>query len=363
LDRRIRWPNPAALGQTAGMSFTRAELDGAAELVDRILPPTPTYRWPILAHELGVDVWVKHENHLPVGAFKVRGGLVYVDRLLRRRPDVTGLISATTGNHGQSLAFAGRAAGLAVHIVVPLGNSPDKNAAMRALGAEVIEYGQDFQVAREHAALLAAADAGLEVVPPFHPDLVVGVATYALELFEAVAQIDTVYVPVGMGSGCCGLIGVRDLLDLPSEIVGVVSERADATARSYTAGQVVVTESADTFIDGVAARSPDPEAIRRIVAGAARIITISEDQAAEAMRLHFRATHNVPEPAGALALAALLKEADRARGKRCALIQTGGNIDSATFATVLQGRTPAPPSALRAISTRRVIRGAGAADH
>jgi threonine dehydratase len=271
---------------------------------------------------------------------------VPVDRLLRRRPGVTGLISATTGNHGQSLAFAGRVAGLAVQVVVPLGNSPDKNAAMRALDAQVIEYGHDFQVAREHAALLAAADPGLEIVPPFHPDLVLGVATYALELFEAVAQIDTVYVPVGMGSGCCGLIGVRDLLSLPTEIVGVVSERADATARSYTAGQVVVTESADTFIDGVAARSPDPEAIQRMVAGAARIITISEDQAAEAMRLHFRATHNVPEPAGALALAALLKEVDRARGKRVALIQTGGNIDSAMLATVLNGRTPAPPSAL-----------------
>jgi threonine dehydratase len=176
---------------------------------------------------------------------------------------VTGLISATTGNHGQSLAFAGRAAGLAVHILVPLGNSPDKNAAMRALGAQVIEYGHDFQVARAHATLLAAADPGLEIVPPFHPDLLLGVATYALELFEAVAAIDTVYVPVGMGSGCCGLIGVRDLLGLPTEIVGVVSERADATARSFSAGEVVVTESADTFIDGVAARSPDPEAIRR----------------------------------------------------------------------------------------------------
>lgn len=328
------------------MSFTRAELDAVTALVHGTLPTTPTYRWPLLAAELGVDVWVKHENHLPVGAFKVRGGLVYVDRLVRRRSDVTGLVSATTGNHGQSLAFAGRAAGLPVRIVVPFGNSPDKNAAMRALGAEVIEHGHDFQVAREHAALLAAADPGFETVPSFHPDLVLGVATYARELFEAVAQIDTVYVPIGMGSGCCGLIGVRDLLGLPTEIVGVVSDRADATARSFAACEVVVTDSADTFIDGVATRSPDPEAIRRIVAGAARVVTISEDEAAEAMRLHFRTTHNAPEPAGALALAGLLKEVDRARDKRVALIQTGGNIDSATFATVLEGRTPAPPSAL-----------------
>ncbi len=328
------------------MPFTRPELDAATELVRRTLPPTPAYQWPLLAQEVGADVWVKHENHLPVGAFKVRGGLVYADRLLRRRPEVTGLISATTGNHGQSLAFAGHAAGLPVHIVVPLGNSPDKNASMRALGAEVIEHGHDFQAAREHATLLAAADPGLELVPSFHPDLVLGVATYALELFEAVADIDTVYVPIGMGSGCCALIGVRDLLGLHTEIVGVVAERADATARSFAAGAIVTTDAADTFVDGVATRSPDPDAMRQIFDGAARIVTISEDATADAMRLQFRTTHNVPEPAGALALAALLSEADRARDRRVALIQTGANIDAATFATVLDGRTPAPPSAL-----------------
>lgn len=330
------------------MSFSRAELDEAAALVHRTLPPTPTYRWPLLAEQLGLDVWIKHENHLPVGAFKVRGGLVYVDRLLRRRPDVSGLVLATTGNHGQSVAFAGRAAGLPVHIVVPAGNNPDKCDAMRALGAEVIEHGRDFQAAREHAAQLAEADPGLDMVASFHPDLVLGVATYALELFEAVADIDTVYVPIGMGSGCCGLIGVRDLLGLPTEIVGVVSERADATARSFAARAVVTTDSADTFVDGVATRSPDAAAIEQIVAGAARIVTISEDAVAEAMRLQFRTTHNVPEPAGALALAALLAEGERARDRRVALIQTGGNVDSATFATVLAGRTPAPPSALAA---------------
>jgi threonine dehydratase len=328
------------------MSFTRAELDEAGRLVHRAFPPTPAYQWPQLAREVGADVWIKHENHLPVGAFKVRGGLVYVDRLLRRRPDVSGLMLATTGNHGQSVAFAGRAAELPVQIVVPVGNNPDKNAAMRSLGAEVIEHGRDFQVAREHATQLAAADPRLELVPSFHPDLVLGVATYALELFEAVAGIDTVYVPIGMGSGCCGLIGVRDLLGLPTEIVGVVSERADATARSFAAGAVVTTDSADTFIDGVATRSPDATAIAQIIAGAARIVTIGEDAAAEAMRLQFRTTHNVPEPAGALALAALLTEREQARGRRVALIQTGGNVDSATFATVLTGRTPAPPSAL-----------------
>src|SRR4051794_36836105 len=328
------------------MQFTRAELDAAVTLVHRTLPPTPAYRWPLLAQACGADVWVKHENHMPVGAFKVRGGLVFVDRLLRRRPDVTGLISATTGNHGQSVAFAGAAAGLPVTILVPHGNNPDKNAAMRSLGADVVEHGHDYQAAREYATALAAADPGLEMVPPFHADLVLGVATYALELFEAVPDLDTVYVPVGMGSGICALLAVRDLLGLTTEIVGVVAARADATARSFAAGRAVPTETADTFLDGVATRSPDPDAVAQIVAGAARIVSISEDAAAEAMRLHFRATHNVPEPTGALALAALLAEADRAREKRIGLIQTGGNIDERTFATVLAGGTPAPPSAM-----------------
>jgi threonine dehydratase len=326
------------------MSFTRAELDAAGDLVHGDVPPTPTYRWPLLDEATGATVWVKHENHTPVGAFKVRGGLVFVDHLLKRRPNVTGLLSATTGNHGQSLAFAGRAAGLPVTIVVPLGNNPDKNAALRSLGAHVIEHGRDFQAAREHAADLGASDKRLEMVPSFHPDLVLGVATYALELFETVGELDTVYVPVGMGSGCSALIAVRDLLGLHTEIVGAVAARADATARSFAAGRVITTESADTFVDGVATRSPDPEAIRRIVAGAARIVTISDDATADAMRLFFRATHNVPEPAGALALAALLAEGGV--GRRVALIQTGGNIDAGTLATVLDGRTPAPPSAL-----------------
>jgi threonine dehydratase len=327
------------------VTFSRAELDEAAALVHRSLPATPTYRWPLLGQEFGADVWVKHENHLPVGAFKVRGGLVFVDRLLRRRPDVTGLLAATTGNHGQSLAFAGAAAGLPVTIVVPHGSNPDKNAAMRSLGAEVVEHGHDYQAAREHAEALAAADPGLKMAPPFHPDLVLGVATYALELFEAVGELDTVYVPVGMGSGICGLIETRDLLGLTTEVVGVVAARADATARSFAAGQVVATESADTFLEGVATRRPDPDAIAQIVAGAARVLAIGEEAAADAMRLHFRATHNVPEPTGSLALAGLIAEADRARDKRIALIQSGGNVDAATLATVLAGGTPAPPSA------------------
>jgi threonine dehydratase len=322
------------------MSFDRAELSYATEVVRRSMPATPQYRWPLLSELSGAQVWVKHENHTPTGAFKVRGGLVYADRLRANRPEVAGIVSATRGNHGQSLAFAGAAAGLKVSIVVPHGNSADKNAAMRGFGAEVIEHGHDFQAARERSVELAA-ERGLEPVPPFHPDLVLGVATYALELFDAVGELDTVYVAVGMGSGISGLIRVRDLLGLRTEIVGVVAEQAPATALSFAAGRVVTTESAATFADGVACRVPDEQAIEAIVAGAARIVEVSEDAAAEAIRTLFATTHNVAEPAGGLGLAGLLAERDVARGKRVAVIQSGGNIDTGMLAEVLAGRTPA----------------------
>jgi threonine dehydratase len=321
------------------MSFTAEELAYAAELVGRWVPPTPQYAWPLLSAEVGAEVWVKHENHTPTGAFKVRGGLVYADRLRARRPEVTGILSATRGNHGQSLAFAGRANGLAVTIVVPHGNSPDKNAAMRAFGAEVIEHGHDYQASREYSMELAA-ERGLEPVPPHHADLVLGVATYARELFEAAGELDTVYVGVGMATGICGLIGVRDLLGLRTEIVGVVSEMAPATALSFAAGTLVTTESARTFADGVACRVPDAHAIEVIVGGAARILQVSEDSCADAVRLLLSTTHNVAEPAGAIALAGLLSERSAARGRRVAVIQSGGNIDSPMLAKILAGQTP-----------------------
>ncbi|HEY5274272.1 MAG TPA: threonine dehydratase [Acidimicrobiales bacterium] len=322
------------------MQFTLEELDWASEVVARRVPPTPEYVWPILCRDVGAEVWVKHENHTPTGAFKVRGGLVYAERLQLERPDVKGIISATRGNHGQSLAFAGTACGLAVTIVVPHGNSRDKNASMREFGAELIEHGRDFQEAREYA-LEIGAERGLETVPSFHPDLVLGVATYARELFASAWELDAVYVPVGMGSGICGLIGVRDLLGLRTEIVGVVAKNAPAYALSVAAGHVVTTESAATFVDGVAARSPDAEAIAIISSGAARIVTVSEDAAADAMRRLFVATHNVAEPAGALALAGLLAEREAAQGKRVAVIQSGGNVDAAVLTKVLSGKTPA----------------------
>jgi threonine dehydratase len=321
------------------MPFDLDDLRYATEVVRRSMPATPQYRWPLLGEVAGAQVWVKHENHTPTGAFKVRGGLVYADRLRTNRPEVAGIVSATRGNHGQSLAFAGAAAGLKVTIVVPHGNSVDKNAAMRGFGAEVIEHGHDFQAAREHSVELAA-ERGLEPVPPFHPDLVLGVATYAFELFDAVGELDTVYVAVGMGSGISGLIRVRDLLGLRTEIVGVVAEQAPATALSFTAGRVVTTESAATFADGVACRVPDEQAIEAIVAGAARIVEVSEDAAAAAIRTLFATTHNVAEPAGGLGLAGLLAERDVAHGKRVAVIQSGGNIDTGMLAEVLAGRTP-----------------------
>ncbi|GAB2481732.1 threonine/serine dehydratase [Jatrophihabitans fulvus] len=320
--------------------FSRTDLDLAAATVRAVVPPTPTHHWPLLDDATGAEVWVKHENHTPVGAFKVRGGLVYVDRLRTRRPEVTGLVCATRGNHGQSLAVAGRRAGLDVTIVVPQGNSLDKNAAMRALGATVLEKGHDFQASREYATELAAADPGLEMVPSFHPDLVLGVATYADEFLAAAPALDVVYVAIGMGSGACGLIGVRDLLGLDTQIVGVVSDRADATARSLAAGHVVTTPTADTFVDGVATRSPDPDAISVLAGGLARVVTVSDDLAAEAMRVMLRTTHNLAEPAGALALAGLLAERAAMAGRRVGVVHSGGNVDAAVLTEVLAGRTP-----------------------
>ncbi|MGA8977731.1 MAG: threonine dehydratase [Pedococcus sp.] len=322
------------------MALSMADLDAATALVRKHFPATPQFAWPLLGEQVGATVWVKHENQTPTGAFKVRGGLVYADRLTRERPDVTGIVSATRGNHGQSLAYAGRAAGLRVVIVVPEGNSPDKNAAMQGFGAELVVHGADFQESREHAARLGA-ELGLETVPSFHADLVAGVATYAKELFDAAGPLDAVYVGVGMGSGIAGLVGVRDLLGLTTRIVGVVAEEAPATALSFAARAVVTTDRAATFVDGVACRTPDPEAIATILAGADHIVTVGEDETAEAMRVLLRTTHQLPEPAGAIALAGLLAERDTVAGERVGVILSGGNCDASILAEVLAGRTPA----------------------
>ncbi len=306
----------------------------AAHTVHQTLAPTPQLAWPLLTERMGCTVWVKHENHTPTGTFKVRGGLLYVQGLLAREPGTKGLVTATRGNHGQSLALAARSVGLPIRIVVPEGNSVEKNAAMRALGATVIECGKDFDEARTHAAVLAHTYK-LHLVPAFHPDLIRGVATYALELLEAVEELDTVYVPIGMGSGICGLIQARDLLGLKTEIVGVVSAHADAYAQSVEQGRVVCTESAHTFADGLACRQPLPEALEIIAKGAARVIRVSDQQIAHAIRVYHETTHNTAEGAGAAALAGLISERSRQKGRRVALILSGANIDRLLYAAIL----------------------------
>jgi threonine dehydratase len=319
--------------------FTCTELEAAVQLVRRTMPPTPQYAWPRLAAMLGCEVWVKHENHTPTGAFKVRGGIVYMDALKRTDPGVTGVITATRGNHGQSTAFSAARAGLAATIYVPHGNAADQNAAMRSFGATVIEFGQDFDEARAECARLAA-ERGLHFIAPFHRELMRGVATYALELFEAVGDLDTVYVPIGMGSGICGVITVRDLLGLKTEIVGVVARNAPAWTLSFAAGRPVPTETARTFADGIATRQPQPEPFAVIRHGAARILALDEDEIAEAVRVYFHTTHQVAEGAGAAPLAALMRERDRMRGRRVAVILTGCNIDAAVYGRLLAGETP-----------------------
>ncbi len=259
--------------------FDLAQLERAQAIVGAAMPPTPAHAWPLLSERLGAAAIVKHENHTPTGAFKVRGGLVYIDRLKRERPDTPGLISATRGNHGQSLAFAGNRHGVPVTIFVPRGNSVDQNHAMRAFGARLVEHGEDFQAAREEAYRRAAID-GLEFVPAFHPDLVLGVATYAL---------------------------------------------------SFAAGTVVTTATSNTFADGMATRIPDADALEIIRKGASRIVQVSDEEIGAAIRALWTDTHNLAEGAGAAALAAALQEKQKICGKRVGLVLSGGNIDLDMF--------------------------------
>src|SRR4029077_7300688 len=263
--------------------FSLPELEAALSLVYDSFPGTPQYAWPLLAERSGAEVWVKHENHAPTGAFKLRGGLIYAERLRRERPHVRGIVSATRGNHGQSLAWAGRRYGVDVTVVVPHGNSVEKNAAMRAFGARLIEHGDDFEMARDEAARIASSE-GLEFAPSFAPDLVKGVATWSLELFRAAPPLDALYVPIGLGSGICGAIRTRDLLGLATEIIGVQSTGAPAYARSFPEGRVVLLSRAEPHADGITVRQPDPEAFAIIRAGAARIVTVTDDEIADAIR-------------------------------------------------------------------------------
>jgi threonine dehydratase len=314
--------------------LTRDDIEQAAGLVYQVMPATAQYAWPLLAERLGCTVWVKHENHTPTGAFKVRGGITFMHWLKRTHPDARGIVTATRGNHGQSLALAATALDLRSLIVVPQANSLEKNNAMRGFGGEVVEFGRDFDEAREEAARLASGH-GLYLVPPFHTELVKGVATYALELFKAAPDLDTVYVPIGCGSGICAVIAARDALGLNTRVVGVVSTEAAAAKLSFEAGVIRETASADTFADGLAVRKPIAEAFAVYAQGAARIVSVTDEQIAEAMRVYYTDTHNLAEGAGAAALAALIQEREMMRGKRVGVILSGGNIDRSLYARVI----------------------------
>lgn len=310
-----------------------ASLESAAALVYESMPPTPQYRWPLLDSRAGTAVWVKHENHTPTGSFKIRGGLVYFDDLCRAGKPA-GVVTATRGNHGQSVGFAARRYGVPATIVVPHGNSVEKNAAMQALGVELVERGRDFQAASEAAADIAA-QRGWHRLPSFHPLLVCGVGTYALELFRAVPDLDTVYVPVGMGSGLCGVIAARDALELNTRVVGVVSARAPAFALSFREDRVISHEVTTRIADGMACRTPVLEALEIARRGTVRIVEVSDEEVEAAMRALFADTHNVAEGGGAASLAALLQERGEMRGQKVAIILSGGNVDSDVYSRVL----------------------------
>jgi len=319
--------------------FEHTQLIEAMRIVREAVPPTPQQRWPLLDRRVGAQVWVKHENHTAVGAFKLRGGLVYFDALRRREPGLRGVISATRGNHGQSVAFAARRYGLAATIVVPHGNSVEKNAAMRALGAELIEHGDDFQAAREHAAKLAA-EHSLHYVPSYHEDLVRGVASYWIEYFGAIPaeqRPDVVFVPIGLGSGICACAAARAHLGVSTRIIGVVSSHATAYQQSFRAGHAIESPVTTQLADGVACRVPDPQALAVIRREVDDVIAVSDLEVAAAMRLLFATTHNVAEGAGAVGLAGLWQQRERWTGRSVGTVLTGGNVDSDVFARVLAG--------------------------
>jgi threonine dehydratase len=313
---------------------TLADLETAAAVVYRAMAPTPQQRWPLLEARAGAEVWVKHENQTPVGAFKIRGGLVYFDALTRRGGAIEGVVAATRGNHGQSIGFAAKLHGIPAAIVVPHGNSTGKNDAMRALGVELIEKGHDFQASLEAAGRIAA-ERGWHMVPSFDRLLVEGVASYALELFRAAPDLEVLYVPIGLGSGICGAIAARNALGLRTQIVAVVAASAPAYARSLASGRLVSHDAATRIADGMACRTPVPEALDQIRAGTARVVEVSDDQIEEAMRAIYDDTHNVAEGSAAASVAAMLSERERIRGRPVAVVLTGANVDRPVFARVL----------------------------
>jgi len=314
---------------------TAEAIAAARETVYGVMAATPTHRYPLLDERTGAEVFVKHENHTPVGAFKVRGGLNFMTRYAASG-ETKGVITATRGNHGQSIALAASRVGVQATIVVPEGNSVEKNRAMAALGGRLVVHGEDFQAAAEYAAELAKEE-DLYMLPSFHEDLVAGVATYAMELFEAAGELDAVYAPIGLGSGICGIISARDALGLETQVIGVVADAAPCYALSYEAGAPISTNSADTMADGMACRTPVPAAVETICKGAARIVRVTDAEIMAAMRAYFADCHNVVEGAGAAPLAALLQEREAMAGERVGLVASGGNIDTGLYAGVLAG--------------------------
>lgn len=319
--------------------FTLQDLEHATSIVRTLMPPTPAYSWPLLSRRAGMQVVVKHENHTPTGSFKARGGLVYIEAMRTAGGLPKGLVTATRGNHGQSVAIGAQRCGIPALIVVPEGNSAEKNAAMEAFGGELIVSGKDFDESRETAEQIER-ERGYHFIPSFHENLVTGVATYAHELFTSHGDLDVVYVPIGMGSGISALISVRDLLGLKTEIVGVVAENAPAFALSFDAGRPISTDTARTFADGMACRQPPVESLDIILKGATRIIRVTEDEIAAAIRHLYTDTHNLAEGAGAASLAALLKDSKAVGYRKAGVVLSGGNIDMATLVTVLSGHTP-----------------------
>ena len=310
------------------------EIKDAQQLVYAVMLPTPQISWPLLSERLGADVWVKHENHTPIAAFKARTAIVYAAELFRRSNDIRGLVTATRGNHGQSVALAARRFNVPAYVVVPKGNSSEKNAAMRAQGANLIEFGHDYQESKEHAQKLARENSW-HFVPSYHRDIVKGVATYWLEFFSAVANLDIVYVPVGQGSGICSCVAVRNGLNVPTKIVGVVPEGAPAYALSFEARRAVTAPVTTILGDGMACRVPDPASLEVVLENVERIVVVSEDEMRQAMKIYFTDTHNVAEGAGAAGLAAALKEKEILNGRRVGLVLSGGNVDHDVFAKVL----------------------------
>jgi threonine dehydratase len=315
--------------------FSLSELEAAAATIYKHITPTPQINWPLLSERCCCEVWVKHENHLPTGAFKVRGGIWYVENLHKAQPGVDAVITATRGNHGQSVAYATRSKGIKALVVVPTGNNPDKNRAMKAFGAELIEYGRDFNEAKDYAEDLAE-EKGLHMFPSIHPHLIQGVASYSLEMLRALQLLDTVYVPLGMGSGICGMIAARNALALDTQIVGVVAANAPTYALSFEKKMPVSTDTANTLADGLAVRVPNPEAFEYMLANIDRVVIVSEENILTAIQYYFDHTHNVAEGAGASPLAALMQEKDQQHGKKIGLILSGGNIDRSLFESALK---------------------------